>query len=299
MPETLTIWRFTDGKPGHENQSLGLVKALADQAAVSVQDISVRKGWHNLFNWLLGRCPDRPQTRPDLLVGAGHATHLPLLACRRCCGGKALVLMKPSLPSAWFDFCIVPQHDGVAASEKVLLTQGVLNPVSVGEKRADAPVLILLGGPSAEYAWDEQGLVEQIAALTRSGETDYLVAGSRRTPATTIQRLRSIAGPTVKVLAQEDTEPGWLTSVLAGTREAWITEDSVSMVYEALTAGAACGLLTVPLKKPGRVAQGVKSLVRDGVVTTFESFQQGRALCKPETPFNEATRAAQWVLAHV
>ena len=99
MPDALTVWRFVDGKPGHENQSLGMLRALAEHVEVRVEEIPVKRGWGNLADWLLKRCPNRPAGHPDLLVGAGHATHLPMLACRRACGGRTLVLMKPSLPS--------------------------------------------------------------------------------------------------------------------------------------------------------------------------------------------------------
>ena len=39
--------------------------------------------------------------------------------------------MKPSLPRRWFDLCIVPQHDGVAADAHTLVTEGALNRIRV------------------------------------------------------------------------------------------------------------------------------------------------------------------------
>jgi hypothetical protein len=40
-----------------------------------------------------------------------------------------------------------------------------------------------------------------------------------------------------------------------------VTEDSVSMIYKALTAGAATGLLAVPRRRLGRVGTGLHRLV--------------------------------------
>jgi uncharacterized protein len=40
-----------------------------------------------------------------------------------------VVLMKPSLPRRWFDLCILPQHDGIAADAHTLVTEGALNRV--------------------------------------------------------------------------------------------------------------------------------------------------------------------------
>ena len=106
------VWRFTDGKPGHENQTLGLLAALRERAPVDDHRIHVANCRAGLLSCLTGRVafgeglPD-----PDLIIGAGHATHLPMLNARRVRGGKVVVLMKPTLPVAWFDLCIIPAHD--------------------------------------------------------------------------------------------------------------------------------------------------------------------------------------------
>jgi len=299
IPEHCTVWRFVDGKPGHENQSLGLVEAMARLTDVRVHDIPVRRGASSLLGWMRGRCAAPSGENPDYLIGAGHATHLPMLACRRAAGGRIVALMKPSLPLRWFDLCIVPEHDQVPASNRVLVSQGVLNRVVPGEKPADARGLILLGGPSTEYDWDEEQLVTQLQALIGQDGQAWTVAGSRRTPATTLRRLRAIFEPAgVQVLGFEQTAPDWLPAQLRQARIVWASEDSVSMVYEALTANAACGLLRVPLRQPGRVSRGVQALIERRLVTPFESWSRGQALKQPEVPFSEAERSARWVLEH-
>ena len=42
---------------------------------------------------------------------------------------------------------------------------------------------------------------------------------------------------------------------VARSAQAWVTEDSVSMVYESLPAGAATGLLAVPRQGETRTAR--------------------------------------------
>ena len=299
MPENYTVWRFVDGKPGHENQSSGLVEAMARLADLQVRDVPVTPGWRRLLDWLLGRCavPACGAERPDFLIGAGHATHLSMLACRRACGGRIVVLMKPSLPLHWFDLCIVTAHDQVPPSSRVLVSQGVLNRVVRGDKPGDAHALVLLGGPSAEYGWDEEQLVAQVQAVTAQGQQAWTVAGSRRTPDATLHRLRTLLEPAgTQVLAFEQTRSGWLSSQLQKARLVWVTEDSVSMVYEALTAHAACGLLRVPVRQSGRVHSGVEALVARGLVTPYESWSRGLSLQPPQVSFNEAARSARWLL---
>ena len=109
----MVVWLIHDEKPGHCNQLLGLTQAFAELAPVEVCEIrapSRASSLATLFakSFALGN----QLSKPDLVVGAGHSTHLAILAARRAHGGKAVVLMKPSLPTSLFDLCIVPKHDG-------------------------------------------------------------------------------------------------------------------------------------------------------------------------------------------
>jgi hypothetical protein len=67
------------------------------------------------------------------------------------------------------------------------------------------------------------------------------------------------------------------------------------MMYEALTANAATGVLSVPAKRASRIARGIAALSRDGLVTRFADWQGGRKLASPAVPFNEAARVAAWI----
>ena len=94
---------------------------------------------------------------------------------------------------------------------------------------------------------------------------------------------------------EHSSGPGWLSERLASAAQAWVTEDSVSMVYEALTANAATGVLSVPAKRESRIARGIAALSRDGLVTRFADWQRGHRLAPPAVPFNEAARVAAWI----
>ncbi|MGB5440816.1 MAG: hypothetical protein WBN90_14350, partial [Gammaproteobacteria bacterium] len=49
------VWRFSDGKPGHDNQSLGLVDALQRRIPIETYDIPVQPGAG--LDWVIGRFP--------------------------------------------------------------------------------------------------------------------------------------------------------------------------------------------------------------------------------------------------
>ena len=93
------IWRFSDGKPGHEAQTQGLINALAQRRQLQVHELSVHDYRRGLLDIVKKRfAPGTALPAPALLIGAGHATHWPLLAARRARGGRIIVMMKPSLP---------------------------------------------------------------------------------------------------------------------------------------------------------------------------------------------------------
>ena len=295
MTQPVVVWAFTDGKAGHENQTRGLLAALARRRPVDARWINV-PAYASVLSSLMTRrfLPGVGLPPPDLLIGAGHRTHLPLLAARRAHGGRTIVLMKPSLPRAWFDLCVIPEHDSVAGAN-VFTTRGALNPVEPGKKDAHAG-LILIGGPSRHHGWSENDILSQVEAIVaREKDIDWRLTTSRRTPLATTARLRALSFRNLTVVPVSETGPSWLLERLTGAAQAWVTEDSVSMVYEALTANAATGVLGVPAKRESRIARGIDALTRDGLVMRFSDWQRGKKLAAPTVPFNEAARAAAWI----
>jgi mitochondrial fission protein ELM1 len=287
-----TIWRFLDAKPGHDTQSLGLVRALQKNTPVSVFEILVERGSNAFWHWLSGRYPPGEKLpAPDLLLGAGHATHWPMLAARRRWGGRIIVCMKPSLPLACFDLCLIPEHDAPPHASNVLPTVGVINSIDpVRDYHADKG-LIVLGGPSRHFRWDNQLMVEQIERLvTARPLQQWLIATSRRTPASLVKTLVDRSKP--QCIPFTATDRNWFVERLAEAGEVWVSEDSVSTVYEALTCGASVGLLRVPRDTDNRVTAGVDGLVDKGWVSAPGVWQLAAG---PGKPLNEAARCAEWL----
>lgn len=290
------VWRFSDGKPGHDNQTLGLIQALSEHVDIQMHSLAPLPAWHVLWLLLRGRYPKQEASlsRPWLVIGAGHATHLSMLAARCATGAKAVVLMKPSLPTGWFDLCLVPQHDRVQAKANILLTRGVLNRITAAKNRQTDSGLILVGGPSRHYDWHNDAVIQQIKTITDKTGHQWTVAGSRRTPPDLADKLSGLNN--VDWVAAEQTDANWLPEQLDRAESIWITEDSVSMIYEALTAGARCGLIEVASKQQSRVVRGVKKLVEEQMLVPYSQWLQGQDLHTPTQQLNEAARCAQWIL---
>jgi uncharacterized protein len=294
----IIIWRLIDGKPGHENQSLGLVNSLKSKASCNCFDVKVSIPLEALFNlftstWSLGK--DLPF--PDLIVCAGHATHLHALAARRAFGGKTIVLMQPSLPVSWFDLCLIPEHDAYRGKGEYLETRGVLNPIKPDGQHHQNKSFIMVGGPSKHYEWVTSDLITQVYELLKQNPNiEYTLTTSRRTPKDFISAVKRINFSNLMIVPFADTQSGWVARMLAESASAWVTEDSVSMVYESLTANVAVGLLNLQTMRESRVTKGVKNLVSKGLVTRFDFLGMYQNKLRPVVGFTEANRCSNWIL---
>jgi mitochondrial fission protein ELM1 len=300
--ESRVVWRFSDAKAGHDSQSLGLVDALKRRTPLVSYDIPVTPGAG--IDWIRGRFP-AASLLPDpwLVIGAGHSTHLPLLAARRARGGRAVVLMTPDLPKRCFDLCVIPEHDRPRPASNVLMTRGSLNRMQVVANAAgsspDRRGLLMIGGPSRHYHWDHEQVVEQLAGVIRfSPVRHWVLTTSRRTPPGFAERVRDMLfnrNLKLTVHCWRDTPDPWLAVQLQRACCTWVTEDSVSMIYEALTAAIPVGLLSVPPRRQDRIVRGVEALVASGNVMRFSHWSRGIPLPRSVEVFDEANRIAEQI----
>jgi mitochondrial fission protein ELM1 len=293
----LVVWLLTDNKPGHRNQLQGLADALARHSPIDCHWLELdgsRSSWLDI----LRRRYTHAAPAPDMVIGAGHGTHRDLLAARRCYRAFGVVLMKPSLPLAWFDAAIVPRHD-IAASERaqILLTDGVINTVTPAQHPDPGRGLILLGGESKHYHWHSASVAEQVLAVAHGApQIQWQLTDSRRTPAQFLTALGSPPPVNLAITPHTETPRGWVAAQMAKAAAIWVTPDSVSMVYEALTCGAPTGVFSMTPKQQGRIVRGIERLLETGMLNSFEAIANGRPLAPPTRRLWEAERAAQWLL---
>ena len=293
---SLTLWLIGDGKPGHENQSLGLAEAVQRLVPCEIHRISIagKGGIFGIIRSALMQSVGLP--RPDFIIGAGHATHFALLYLAGKHRAKSIVLMRPSLPLRFFDLCIAPSHDfpKKPAHKNLILTRGAINRVQASDCQKTGK-LILIGGPSKTHAWDDEAMLNMLCKITE-GDTAWQLTDSRRTPVEFLEQARKrLEG--IEIFSCQETSPDWLPSKLRVADEVWVSEDSVSMIYEALSSDARLGLLPVPrLKTNSRVLRGIDDLIEAGFLTSFFAWQRtGHLNPAPET-LNEAERCAEIVV---
>ncbi len=306
----MNICIITDGKKGHLNQAGGLAEAVLDRAqqlhpevAHQIQTLNVA----NLPRWKRFRYKGEADTAANvnLIICAGHGSHLAAISMARKHKCVCMVCMRPSLPRCFFTLEFVPEHDLKTKdykSKKIFPTKGVLNRVKPqdpeGKKRN---ILFLIGGASREYKWDSEQLLNQITHIARYSSSPIVLTTSRRTDPDFIAEV-SQACPNIHAVPYEQTDDTWYQRNLDSAKEVWVTRDSVSMVYESITAGIPTGLLEMDPRtfikgKVSRVSRGMNKLIADGQVSSFTQWGQSHELPVP-TRLDEANRAADYIIEH-
>ena len=269
-----------------------------------------------------------------LFMATGNSASTFCLALGKALDGRSAVVMTPDVVGTEpFDFAIVPKHDRPAPADNILTTLGAPNHIYGPELQATAEtffapmkpfpgkvIALLMGGSDANYELTPAWVQAVLPSLCKSAEQQgaaLLVTTSPRTGAETDRAVEAVLGgsPAVRYLllaSQNKDNP--VPAMLGAATHVLVTEDSVSMVSEAATAGFRVGLLRVgrkhSLKTRSRNLFGAgtvrfdelfkemteRGLVEDlGAVPDFDAFLAPEA-CRTDVPFNEAKRAAEWIL---
>ncbi len=291
---SLEIWLITDNKPGHKNQLEGLIQALSKKHSVIPSWIEIHSPDFSLIAFIKNLFQSRLQI--DFCIGAGHKTHFYLVLCKLLARTKTIVLMKPSLPLSWFDLVVAPEHDNVAPAPNIIQTTGVINKIQRSSHRDSNKGLFLIGGPSKHFDWNNPEIIEQIQTIIQSQPTiHWQLTTSRRTPDNFIQQLQQ-KKLQLQIIPHSQTNSNWLPKTLAESGQVWVSEDSVSMIYEALTSGANTGLLTVPCRQKGRIQHGIEKLLKNQQLTNFNQWRENPHFPDNAVILNEADRIADLIL---
>lgn len=299
----IRLWILHDHKPGHTSQLHGLANRIVTLGEVPGQvevrwvDATLLKAtW---LDWVMKRWPESDFSEPpDIVTGAGSASHVLILLARRVFGCMASVIMRPSIPLFLYDAAIVPRHDRPPVRNNILITRGVMN--TLLPRPADAQPTahtMLIGGISKHFEWSSPQIIEQIKiVLNAAPDVQWVITSSRRTPEDFRPLLLAEKLPQVQFYSHNETPRGWLPEQLRQSAQVWVTPDSVSMVYEAITSGAATGLFSLEPLQHGRIHEGLDEILALKLYTPFESWQTSRQLPPPREQLWEAERGARWLL---
>lgn len=195
----------------------------------------------------------------DFVLSAG-AGLVPLNLCvAKDSRAKSIVIMSPSFPYNLFRYDLVlrPAHDGgwgfPAGTYRTLLTPSEAEGTVL---EADAEKLkttlrnpkkikigVFLGGPTHRFKMEISTVESLFSSLERLSKKlgDYMVTTSRRTPDTVSRYFRQqvLRDPSCQlfVAAKEDPRPEVAGGMMSIAEILIVTEDSISMISEAVSSG--------------------------------------------------------------
>ena len=288
----------SDGKAGHRSQAVGLFKAMQRQYTdevtfeeVNIQDLPI----FSLLMGMLIKSFRGFSKQPDYIFGVGSHTQLRVVLLGKIYRqAKTVILMKPNYPFTWFDHVIIPEHDGIAENGNVILTQGALNPIINEQRHVPNRILIALGGSSKRHQWNEEKVLHSLKNLVDNNlQAEFILTTSRRTPSEflTHLKLESFA-ENLNIFPVEETPQGWIFEEMQKAEAVWVTEDSVSMIYEALTAGCKVGVIKIDRLKEDRITLSVDQIIQANLVSEYVSVEM---LVEPHA-FKEAERVASIIM---
>jgi mitochondrial fission protein ELM1 len=301
LKKEIIVWRFLDGKIGHEKQSLALVNSL--DLEIKLLNIPIT---NLIITTFINIRKLTKFSRPDLIIGVGHRVHISLLVAKFLFGGKSIVIMKPSIPVHWFDLCIIPKHDQYNGKGLVYRTNGALCDIKNKSKKKSTKGLILIGGLSKDFIWNEDSVVKQIMQLViNNPKIKFELTTSRRTPIdfslnleilkSNLDKLSLNYKKNLKISFSKNQNKNWVKERMSEAKFAWITEDSISMICESLTAGQLVGIIKLSKKnKINKKSNSLDILKKDGFIF-YDQDGTYKNTNKLKIFPNQAKKCANWI----
>lgn len=270
MPAPLQVWVLSDNRPGHYNQSRGIVAALERLRPVEQHwlALDLRAGAaRTAMRWLLNRgrrlpspralqlfyrMPALPTPPCDLIVSAGGRTSFANAWLAQHCGVRnifagSLRRLSPEL----FDLVLTLEPlDPPAAANLVLeLPPSAIDADGVARRGAalrarlgleqERVWTLVLGGNGAGYRYrdaDWRQLAMLLNRVAARGGIRWLLVSSRRTGDAAERLLKRRIDPAALAAAcwYGDGDADCIERFLGAAERVFVTEDSMTMLTEAI-----------------------------------------------------------------
>ncbi|HCK28820.1 MAG TPA: nucleoside-diphosphate sugar epimerase, partial [Acinetobacter ursingii] len=146
-------------------------------------------------------------------------------------------------------------------------------------------------GTSKRHQWNENKVLTAIEQIVQhNSHCQLILTTSRRTPEGFLNHLKKQDyASQLDIFPVEHTPQGWIFEQMQLAETVYVTEDSVSMIFEALTAGCCVGVIAMDRLKSDRITQLIDQL-------PFEQTKETIRLLPLTTPLHEAKRVASQLL---
>jgi uncharacterized protein len=296
-------WVLTEGYAGLQAQACGLAEAAG--LAPELRVLQPRGLWRRIpAGWWpkplrAVRAAGVAPPIPELVIGCGGKSAAVLAALRR--RTRTVIVQHPRIDIRRFDLVVAARHDELSGPN-VLVTRTALHrvtPSRLAEAAAHwAPRLAhlprplvpaLVGGTNGRFRLDAstgQVLAAQLAAMMRQDHVGVAVTPSRRTGREVIAILANTLGKQGGYVWDMSGDNPYF-GLLALADAIIVTNDSVSMLSEAVATSAPVLLFTLP-GRSRRIGLFTQALIDDGRVRPY----QGRFETWSADPIDDTAAAA-------
>ncbi len=282
-----SVWALTTGEAGMRTQARGLAARVSASYEDKVFPLPAPWSWMpgHLAPFALMRAAPHGLLPPwpDVLITCGRRSVAAALAIRKASKGRTRLvhIQNPQAPLHLFDLVIPMIHDRLEGPNVLPVATALhpFTPEALAAARAEwGPVLkpdarpllgVMIGGPTGRMDMSDDVVDAVLAAAADfRARTDgrVRITPSRRTPEPVRARLRAAAqgDDQVTVWPGEGANP--YVGMLACCDRFLITGESVSMVSEALSAGAPVHVAWLPGIR-GRHQAFLETLEADGAIS--------------------------------
>ena len=264
----MKICWFKDSKIGHEKQ----VHAILDNLALT-QDLHIEERyinnpvWLELFLYLLKIKP-KQNSIPDIIIGAGSKTTIPMLRYKIDSKTKVISVMKPQFFESKFDLIVAPRHDYEVVPDNVFTYIGSIARVNINPELEDIG-LIVIGGINKHFDFDEDYLISQIDfIISLFSDINWIVFNSRRTPKSFNERIEENTSIEKFIDVTKNFEP--LNDYLSKAKFKFVTPDSVNMIFESLSSSGETYLFDMHAPRENKITKLIDEVKKNKYVGYLE-----------------------------
>ena len=254
----MKIWWFKDSKIGHEKQVRAILDNLAITRNLVIEEIHISNPvWLELFFYFL-RLKPKKDSIPDIIIGAGSKTTIPMLRYKTSNKTTVISVMKPQIFGSKFDLIVAPRHDYEEVPNNVFTYTGSIAKVNISSDLENIG-LIIIGGNNKHFVFDEDHLMSQIDfIISLFPDISWLVFNSRRTPESFNEKVRKITSIDRFVNVNEKFEP--LEAYLSTAKFKFVTPDSVNMIFESLSSSGETYLFDMRISKKNKITKLIEEV---------------------------------------
>lgn len=272
MTKVPLIWALHDHRPGNNSQVDGVASYLIHPVTTKTLRYTLFSRIYNEFlplNFLGIHHHDLLPPWPDIVISAGRRQARIAAAIKRKSGGKTFVchMMRPELGYDHFDMVVLPTHDRAPDHPSIVRTIGAPHRITkqnlVEAFDAFSPYFALLpypktavfvGGDSRHYQFTETMIRQMIHDLCTMQDREggsLIILTSRRTPPAliTLWQKELKGRPHSFYVWGQKGQANPFIGALACCERMIVTQDSVSMLTEALGSGKPVAYYPVPLQR--------------------------------------------------